>query len=42
MENTSIDENLLLKKCGFIMETASIDEYLLLKYMWLHRGKHSN
>ena len=35
MENTSIDENILLKKCVFIMESTSIDEYLLLKQVWL-------
>ena len=31
MENTAIDEYLLLKKCGFAMENTPIDEYLLLK-----------
>ena len=38
MENTSIDEYLLLKKSGFIMENTSVDEYPL----WPHHGKHIN
>ena len=41
MENTSIDENLLLRKCDFMMENTSIDEYLLLTKK-LHHGKDVN
>ena len=42
MEKTSMNDNLLLKKCGVMMENASIDEYLFAEKMWLHHGTHIN